>query len=483
VIGDEFQWIDGVAQGELVAKREVTPLELVEAAIARIERVNPTFNLVVTPMYEMALQEARKCEVEGRLAGVPFLLKDLIATCEGVRQTEGSRFLGDYVAQRDSEYVRRLKHAGLILVGKTNTPEFGNASTTEPLLFGPSRNPWDLGRTTGGSSGGSAGAVCAGLVAAAHGNDTGGSIRTPASCCGVFGLKPTRARNPLGPDYGDAFCGFLAEHVLTRSVRDSAALLDATSGPSEGDPYAAPAVGRSFLEEINSAPTRLRIAYATRTLGGAEVHPECAAVVLQTAALCVDLGHEVEEATPSVDPEWLEHAFFTTWSEGIAWTIDSWAKRLGRPPTSDQFEPLTWAVQKIGRERSAAEHLLMLQELQAVSRDIARFFSLHDVWLTPTLAEPPVPLGTFDAPTDDPLRSLRRDAEFSPFVWMANVTGQPAMSVPLFWSNEGLPIGSHFVGRFGEERALFRLAAQLEEAQPWAHRHPPGVQRDDEWLS
>ena len=466
--------LDAVAQAELVRTKQVTPAELVEAAIERIERVNPQLNAVVTPMYEEASRAAAGTLPGGPFTGVPFLLKDLVAECAGVRFTEGSAFVADrYTPAEDSELVRRLKRAGLVIVGKTNTPEFGILPTTEPRLFGPTRNPWARERTAGGSSGGSAAAVAAGLVPMAHGNDGGGSIRIPASCCGVFGLKPTRGRNPLGPGYGDLFSGLVAEHALTRSVRDSAALLDATAGPDLGDPYVAPPPARPFSAEVGAPPGRLRVALATVPATGAPVHPDCAAAVREAAALCAALGHEVTEASPGIDGAEVSQAFITLWSAGVAWTIDDWARRTGQTPASDRFEPLTWGLYEMGGRRSAATYLLALQDLQRIAREVARFFTTCDVWLTPTLAEPPVPLGSFDSTPENPLQGLFRAAEFVPFTPICNATGQPAMSVPLAWNAAGLPIGVHFVGRFGDEATLFRLAAQLEAARPWRDRRPP----------
>src|SRR6185369_9512325 len=281
--------------------KEVKPIELIDAAIERIERINPAINAVVTPMFDSARDAASGKLPDGPFTGVPFLLKDLLASYAGVRMTSGSAFLHDFVPTHDSELVARYKRAGLIVVGKTNTPEYGIMPTTEPALFGPSRNPWDVTRATGGSSGGSAAAVASGMVPFAHGNDGGGSIRIPASCCGLFGLKPTRARNPLGPDFGDMFSGLVAEHALTRTVRDSAALLDATSGPDVGDPYHAPAPARPFLHEVGVEPRKLRIAVATSTPSGSPLHPDCVAAVKDAAKLCSDLGHNVEEASPKLD--------------------------------------------------------------------------------------------------------------------------------------------------------------------------------------
>ncbi len=470
----ELAWLDATALADLVRRREVKAVEVVDAAIARIERLNPSLNAVVTPMYEAARAAAVAARPDAPFAGVPFLMKDLIAEVAGVRFTEGSAFLdGHYVSAVDSELTRRLRHAGLIVLGKTNTPEFGILPTTEPRLFGPTRNPWDRARTPGGSSGGSAAAVAAGLVPMAHGNDGGGSIRIPAACCGLFGLKPTRGRNPLGPHYGDMYGGLVAEHAVTRSVRDSAALLDATAGPEDGDPYPAPAPARPYRDEVGAPPGRLRIAFTTRAATGLAVHEDCVRAVREAAALCADLGHEVVEAAPEVDGNEISQNFITMWAAGVAWTIDDWARRTGQAPVVERFEPLTWAMYEMGNRRSASAYLLAVQELQRVARDVGRFFRGHDLWLTPTLGEPPVPLGTFDATPDDPMQGLFRAASFVPFTPLCNVTGQPAMSVPLAWNREGLPVGVHFVGRFGDEATLFRLAAQLETACPWAARRPP----------
>ena len=471
---ESLAFLDATGQADLVRRGEITPAELVDAAIDRIERLNPVLNAVVIPMYDLARAAAAAPVPDGPFSGVPFLLKDLDVECAGVPVFQGSAFLGGrYVPDQDSELVIRYRRAGLIVLGRTNTPELGILPTTEPRIFGPTRNPWDPSRTTGGSSGGSAAAVAAGLTPAAHGSDGGGSIRIPASCCGLFGLKPTRARTPLGPQFGDMFSGLVSEHALTRSVRDSAALLDATAGPDVGDPYAVPPPARPFLAEVGADPGRLRIALTTEASNGAPVHEDCARAAREAAALCASLGHEVTEAAPTLEEEVLTRAFMVVWSSGCAWTVDDWARRTGRTPSPDLFEPLTWALAEMGRGNTGSDYLLALQDLQKQARVVARFFLDHDVWLTPTLAEPPLPLGSFDANADDPLHGLWRSATFVPFTPMSNVTGQPAMSVPLHWNADGLPIGSHFVARFGDEATLFRLAAQLEAARPWAGRRPP----------
>ena len=468
---DEIAVLDATAQAELVRRKQLKPIELIDAAIARIERLNPALNAVVTPMFEEGRAVASGSLPDGPFCGVPFLLKDLLASYAGVRMTSGSSFLRDFFPDHDTELVVRLKRAGLIIVGKTNTPELGILPTTEPRRFGPTRNPWDPSRTPGGSSGGSAAAVAAGMVAMAHANDGGGSIRIPASCCGVFGLKPTRGRNPLGPDFGDLMSGLVAEHAVTKSVRDSAALLDATSGPDIGDPYFAQPPVRPFVQEVGADPGKLRIAFKT-ALTGIPIHADCIRAVEEAAKLCADLGHDVSEAAPAIDGSQFSDAFMTVWSVGCALSMERNAIRTGRAPTPGDFEDLTWALAEQGRAVTGTSYLLAVNQLQRMARQIARFFVNYDVWLTPTLAEPPLPLGSFAPQPGNPLYGLQRATAFVPFTPICNATGQPAMSVPLYWSAEGLPVGTHFAARFGDEATLFRLAAQLEAARPWASRRP-----------
>ena len=473
----ELARLDASAQAELVRRGEVTAVELVEAAITAIEQLNPVLNAVVTPTFERAVDAAR-AEVSGPLAGVPYLVKDLIVEIEGVRFTEGSVFLKDNVSTFDSELVVRLRRAGLVLLGKTNTPEFGMAPTCEPVLFGPTRNPWDTARSTSGSSGGSAAAVASGMVPMAHGNDLGGSLRYPASACGLFGFKPTRGRNPLGPEYGDAVSGWAVEHALTRSVRDSAALLDATSGPAPGDPYPAP-VAPAFLGEVGRDPGRLRIAFTERTPEGVPGHPDCVAAVRDAAALCASLGHELVEADlPGLTPE-VGSAIGTVFTAATAWILAYWVRRLGREPGGDELDPLTRAYWERGRRVSAADYLLAIEDCQAFSRLVAGFLTDVDLWLTPTLSTPPLELGEIVSTPDEPLRALERGGPTVAYAGVvANITGNPAMSVPLAWNDDGLPIGVHFLGRFGAEATLFRLASQLEAARPWQDRRPPVTAAD-----
>ncbi len=470
---EEVAWLDATAQADLVRRSEVQPVELVDEAIRRIERLNPELNAVITTMYDGARAAALDGLPGGPFKGVPFLLKDLTAIYGGVPMSWGSTFVSGYVPDHDSELVLRYKRAGLVIVGKTNVPEFGILPTTEPRLHGPAHNPWDLTRTPGGSSGGSAAAVAAGLTPMAHGNDGGGSIRIPSSCCGLFGLKPTRARNPLGPHLGDMASGLVAEHALTRSVRDSAALLDATAGPAVGDPYCAPPPERPFLHEVGADPGRLRIRFTSEPLTGVKVHQHCVDAVVDAAQLCAELGHDVEEIKLNLPGQLLMQSFTTVWSALAAWSIDIMAFLTGRTPTPEQFEPLTWALAERGRQRSSADYIMAVTAMQRSSRTVCRFCLDFDVLLTPTLAQPPPPLGHFSGPPDRPWEALYRAAEFIPFTPLCNMTGQPAMSVPLYWNSDNLPIGSQFIGRFGDEATLFRLAAQLEEARPWADRRPP----------
>ncbi len=465
--------LDALGQAELVRRKDVKPIELVDAAIGCVERVNPELNAVVTPMFDLA-REAAKAELpDGPFRGVPFLLKDLLTAYAGVRLSNGAMVCQALVPDRDSELVRRYKRAGLVVIGKTNTPEFGIPPTTENRLFGATRNPWDPSRTPGGSSGGSAAAVAARMVPMAHGGDGGGSIRIPASCCGLFGLTPTRARNPLGPDAGDLLSGLVCEHAITLSVRDSAALLDATGYPDAGDPYWPPPPERPYLQEVGAKPRRLRIAFTKASLTGVPVHADCVAAVEDAAKLCASLGHEVTEGSPSIDAPATMQAFVTLYAAGAARNLDDVEMYAGFAVTQEMFEPLSWGLGQMGRKIGASEYLLALRAVQKTGRDVARFFEDVDVWLTPTLGLPPVPLGTFAATYDDPLAGFFRAGDFAPFTPLINATGQPAMSVPLHWNEEGLPIGAHFVGRFGDEGTLFRLAAELEQARPWANRRPP----------
>jgi amidase len=465
--------LDAIAQADLVARGEATATELVEWGIARIEALNPTINAVVTPTFEQARAAAAAGLPAGPFTGVPMLCKDLALEIPGVRFTEGSRFLASNVSTFESELAGRYRRGGLLGLGKTNAPEFGMAPACEPVLFGPTRNPWDLRRSTSGSSGGSAAAVAAGLVPVAHGNDLGGSLRYPASACGVFGLKPTRGRNSLAPRYGDIVSGMACEHVLTRSVRDSAAILDLTAGAVPGDPYPAPPPRRPFREELGADPGRLRIAYSPRTPEGPLGHPDCLKALDDTVRLLEELGHDVTEVEFRLITEDVGDAIGTVVNAAMSWIMAYWIRHLGRPPGPDEIEPGTRALWQAGEQVTAAAYLLAIEELQRFARSVAAFLADVDLWLTPTLSAPPPLIGEMTATVEDPLRGLTRGGETIRYAGIiANITGNPAMSVPLAWNADGLPIGMHFLARFGDEATLFRLAAQVEQARPWADRVP-----------
>jgi amidase len=470
---EDLAWLDATACAELVRAGAVTPIELVDGAIARIEKLNPTLNAVIFELFDRARDEARGTLPDGPFRGVPFLVKDLMCELRGTPYAEGTRFSGDYRSTEDQELARRYVRAGFVVCGKTNAPEFGILPTTEPSRFGPSKNPWDLTRTTGGSSGGTAAAVASGMVPVAHGNDGGGSIRIPASCCGLFGLKPTRARNSLAPGYGDAYGGLICEHVLTRSVRDSAAVLDATHGPVPGDPYAAPPPrGPSFLAATTADPSPLRIGVVAASPTGVPVDAQCAAAVEHAARLCAELGHHVDATAVPIDADAFTEHFINVWAAGNAWVLSWWEARVGRAAGPDDLEPLTWALCEMGRSLDAGRYLASIEALQHETRAVATAFEALDVVLTPTLAELPVELGSFDDGGDEPMLALVRAATFTPFTPLLNVTGQPAASIPLWTSTEGLPVGVQAITRFGDEETLLCLAAQLERAAPWAQRRP-----------
>jgi amidase len=484
---------DGLALAELVRRREVTPSELVEAAIARIDALNPQINAVVTPMFDAARAAARGPLPQGPFTGVPILVKDLLADCEGVPTSAGTRILRSIPAACDAEIVRRYRATGAIILGKTNTPEFGLVPYTEPEAFGTTRNPWDLTRTAGGSSGGSAAAVASRMVPIAAGGDGGGSIRIPASCCGVFGLKPTRGRTPAGPLHGEHWRGFVSEHVLTRTVRDSAAMLDAIAGGDPGAPSVAPPPIGPFLAEVCTEPGRLRIAFSAKPLLGQSVSPDCVAALDEAVTLLRELGHDVEEAAPPIERESFSVAFLTIVAAEARADIEATAARAGRRVSWRDFEGGTFALGLMGKALRASEYARAARTLLQASRPIGRFFSRYDALVTPTLAQPPVPSGSLQPSGSDrflidvvrrlnaawlleaagAIKKLAAETfEFMPYTAVFNVTGQPAMSVPLCWNGEGLPIGIHVVGRFGDEATLFRLAGQLERARPWGHRMP-----------
>ena len=462
---------DGLGLADLVSRKEVTPEELLEAAITRIDAINPKLNAVVTKMFDEARKTIAMGLPDGPFKGVPFLLKDLGATYAGVRLTGGSKLLANYVPNYDDELVKRYKRAGLVCVGRTNTPEFGLNMTTESVLLGPARNPWDTERSTGGSSGGSAAALAVRMVPIAHGNDGGGSIRIPSSSCGVFGMKPSRGRMPTGPDIGEWAEGFATNHALSISVRDNAALLDATSAPEVGAPYGIPAPVRPFVKEVETNPGKLNIAFFTK--GSAEVtHSDCIVAVTDTAKLCESLGHKVEEAAPNLNYEPLRKAFGLVLAGHTAAALDGIERVIGQKVTADMVEPWTFYLAKLGWQASAAQFAGTKRILNRATRAVASFLTKYDVILTPTLGAPPPKLGYFDT-VNTPIGVLsKRFSDHNQFAWLHNVTGLPAMSIPLFWNAQGLPIGVQFAGRYADETTLYRLAGQLEMARPWREKIP-----------
>ena len=467
----ELWQLDAIAQAELIRRGEVSSLELVEAAIDRIERIDPLLNTVVTPLFESARETTSHPRPEGALAGVPFLVKDLGCGQAGVRQTNGSRAMRNHVASADSPLITRYRNAGLVIVGRTSTPEFGNHSTTEPVLFGPSRNPWAPDRTTGGSSGASAAAIAAGLTSIASGGDGAGSLRIPASCCGVFGFKPSRGRVSSAPG-GEAVGNLAIRHAMSRSVRDNAALLDVAAVPEPGDPFFAPPPKRPFLDEVGRDPGRLRIGWTATPAIDTAIDPECVAAVRATAELLDGLGHQVDEAAPTLDGEVIIGSLLAVWAAGNLEDALDCERLLGRPLERDELEITTWELVEHGRSLTAQDLLEAVAAFGTATRSIGAFFEDHDVWLTPTLARPPEPLGVLNQSSGSALGWQRMDSGFNPFNPWANISGCPSMSLPLHWSPDGLPIGVLATARYGEEATLFRLAGQLEQARPWADRWP-----------
>lgn len=470
---NEYESYDAMGLAELVRQRQVTPQELLNAAMEGVEARDGTINAVVTKMYDQATAAIAAGLPAGPFCGVPFMLKDLGVLYAGVRTSNGSRIFADFVPDHDSTLVERYKAAGLVIMGKTNTPEFGVAATTEPQLFGPTRNPWSLTHSAGGSSGGAAAAVAAGYLPMAHATDGGGSIRIPASMCGLFGLKPSRGRTPAGPDIGEGLAGMATGHCVSRSVRDSAALLDATHGPAPGDPYAAPPLQRPLLDEVGATPGRLRIAVCTTDYVGNPIHPECAAAVQATAQLCASLGHDVEEARPDFAGLPLSRAWRMIPAANLWLNVSARARALGREPVPGDVEPITWAWMQEGRRFTAADYMETVTIMHSLGRRLGAFLERYDLLLTATLARPPLKIGEMSMTSDDVNRYVAfLFDEFAPLTPLFNQTGGAAMSVPLAWSSDGLPIGVQFGGRLGDEPRLIRLAAQLEQAQPWANRRP-----------
>jgi len=478
-MSEDLARLDATAQAELVRRGEASPVELVDAAIDRIEAANGEINAVIHKLYDKGREAAAGELPDGPFKGVPFLLKDLGAAFAGDPLHMGMQYLkdADFRAPVDTYLALRFKQAGFVTIGKTNTPELGILPTTEPRAYGPSRNPWDVTRSTGGSSGGSAAAVAAGMVPVAHANDGGGSIRIPASECGLVGLKPTRQRISEGPLIGDNMSGLTAELVVSTSVRDTAAILEAVHGPAPGDPYVALPPARPYTEEVGADPGQLRIGLVTEPVLEAEPNSVVAEAARDAGRLLESLGHVVEESSPGGFEDMdVVDTFLTRWMAGQTATLDQLELVVGREIGPDDVEPLTWALAEEGRRRDSGRYLAAVSQHQLITRMIAGWYeSGFDLLLTPTLGEPPPPLGSFDDSGDDPVAALMRGAQTATFTAIFNVTGQPAISLPLHWSDDGLPIGIQLVAGFGEEDVLLRVAAQLEEARPWADRAPAAV--------
>ncbi|MGD8607492.1 MAG: amidase [Myxococcales bacterium] len=490
----EYDSFDALGLAERVRSGEVSSAQLVEECIRRIEQVNPRIHGVVFELFDRARAQAHGAPGEGPFAGVPFLIKDLIQRIPGVPTQEGSRFFEGWIPTDETYLYRRWIDAGVVPVAKTATSELGLLPVVETDLHGATRNPWNLDRTAGGSSGGSGACVAAGVAPMASGGDGGGSIRIPASCCGLFGHKPSRARNPSGPTASEHWSGFVSEHVLTRSVRDSAAMLDATHGPEDTAPYYAAPVQGTFLGATERDPRTLRIAFHAEPALPATVHPDCKAAVEDAARLCAELGHHVEEVVPGHDPLALARAFLIVVGANVAAEIREGELMRNRRATANDFQLTTWITNMLGQAASAREVLVSLRVLQAEARRLVQVYQSYDLVLTPTLGTPPVLIGAlqprgidriaqkllsalhWSGPLTHPKlidQAAEKTFSFIPFTPVANFTGQPSMSVPLYWNEAGLPIGVMFTGRPAEEPLMFSLAAQLERARPWAARRPP----------
>jgi Asp-tRNA(Asn)/Glu-tRNA(Gln) amidotransferase A subunit family amidase len=470
---DEYRKHDAVALADLVAKGEVSAEELLDAAVDRAEAVNPSINAIVYKQYDVARQAIRDGLPNGPLKGVPYLFKDLGAYDAGHPSTGGSRLFADFVPDHDATYTERCKAAGLVVMGRTNTPEFGLNISTESALLGACRNPWNLEHSTGGSSGGAAAAVAVGILPVAHATDGGGSIRIPAANCGLFGLKPTRGRNPAGPDVGEGWAGMSCGHVVSRSVRDSALMLDCTHGAAPGDPYAAPAPDRPFVDEVGVDPDKLRVAVMNHGHDGEPLSVECSQAVSDTAKLLTDLGHTVEAADPGIDTMAIGLANRAIIAANTANMVRNRAKALGREPSGQDVEAATWAMVQLGNAVAGPDYADAVLQIHLLSRKLGAFFQDYDLILSSTLRNPPLPLGTLNTQDPDGIEDfgelIRHELATTPFY---NAAGCPAMTVPLHWSADVLPVGVHFGAALGDEATLLRVAAQLEQAKPWFDKMP-----------
>jgi amidase len=468
----EYDKYDALGLAELIAKKQIAPAELLDAVRQRVEAINPKINAFTQLFFDKAEEQIKSGLGQGPFRGVPFALKDLGQYLKGTITSYGGRVWKDQVADYDSTLVTRYKQAGLVIFGKTASPELGLTTTTESVLYGQTRNPWNLERTSGGSSGGASSAVAGRILPMAHASDGGGSIRIPASCCGLFGLKPTRGRVPMGPAQFEGWNGLSAHHAVTISVRDSAALLDVSSGVELGSPYYPPPQQRPFLHEVGADPGKLRIALIADSPAGTPVDPECKEAVTAAAKLCESLGHKVEEAKWPVDAAILRGAFLAIVNVSVARALDEAATPLDRPVTDKDVEPVTWSMAQQGRNVSSVAYSRAIATIHQIGLMMAKFHQTYDVIINPTLGKPPVPLGLLSLSPKDMKTFTKEITEFSPFTSIYNVTGQPSMSAPLHWTSDGLPVGVMFSTRFGDEATLFRLAAQFEDAKPWAGRRP-----------
>jgi amidase len=468
----EYASHDAFGLAGMVRRKEVSPEELLEVALEASNKLNGALNAIVYDMTDIARRTAVGPIPDGPFRGVPFLLKDLTQSYADVPTNCGSRFFKGWTRPYDTELVKRWKDAGFVIFGKTNTPEGGSSGSTEPVANGPSHNPWNLDHSPGGSSGGSAAAVAAGIVPAAHANDGGGSIRIPASCCGLVGLKPSRGRTPNGPDLGELWNGLAIEHVVTRTVRDTAAILDLEWQPAVGDPYFAPPPLRPYIAEVGADPGRLRIGLTTRPLNGGPIDQACIDAAEDAAKLLADLGHTVEQAAPKFDVERMFAGWNTVFQAAEAWAFDGMGKVLGRVPSPENVEANNLYLVEAGRKVTGAQMIDALNAVHLETRAFAEFFRTYDMWLTPTLGTAPPRLGHLFADADAEV-FFERLMAFIPFTPICNCTGHPGISLPLSWSSDGLPVGVHLAGRYADEAGLIRVAAQLEQARPWKDRVPP----------
>lgn len=466
----DYRAFDALGLAQAIRRKDVSRQEVLQAALARVAAVNPTVNAIA--VLDAAAAEAPAGDPAAPFAGVPYFIKDLHAPVAGLPLAHGSRLFAGQVQDFDSETVARLRRAGFVILGRTTSPEFGMGPSTESAQWGATRNPWSLEHTAGGSSGGAAAAVASGILPAAHATDSGGSIRIPASCCGLVGLKPTRGLIPTGPHRGEASHGLSHEHAVTRSVRDCAAILDATVGPDAGAPYFTAPPAESYLQAITRPPKRLRIAWTTRSFSGRPVEAACAQAVERTVALLQSLGHELEEAAPQFDAAALGAATGMLLTTGLAAIVQAREAQLGRPAREDELQPVTRAAIELGRRTTGVQYAACFAAMNREVRRIGHFFTGWDILLTPTLGQSPVPLGTLSMERLSLQQFQEACAAFIPFTGTFNATGQPAMSLPLHWSDAGLPVGVQLVGRFADDTTLLQLAAQLEQAAPWFDHTP-----------